>query len=410
MKPQLFLFSLFMFAACSSTPPVKTGADILLTDRLDLVQGKRVGIVTNHTALLSDGTHLVDALHARSDVDVKVLFGPEHGIRGDAPDGDAITDSDDPATGIPVVSLYGAIRKPTPEMLADVDVLVFDIQDVGVRFYTYISTMSYAMEAAAENNIPFIVLDRPNPIRGTLVEGFIRTDSLRSFVGLHPIPIAYGMTVGELARLINGEGWLEGGITADLVVVGCAGWQRDKWYDETGLTWVKPSPNMPTLATATVYPGTCLIEGTNLSEGRGTPKPFETIGAPYVDGGKWAERLNAAGIPGVRFEPVMFTPVAIPNTTTNPKYKDEECNGVSVIVTDRDALQPVAMATAMIVTAKELFGEAFGWRVSAIDRLSGTPAFRTAVDEGKSAEEIVGMWKSDLEDFAKIRGQYMLYK
>ena len=410
MKSTFLVAALVLLAACASPPPVRTGADVLLSDRLDLIQGKSVGVVTNHSALLSDGRHLVDALHALPDVEVKVLFGPEHGIRGDAPDGHSITDGLDAKTGVQVYSLYGAIRKPTPEMLKDVDMLIFDIQDVGARFYTYESTMSYAMEAAAENGIPYVVLDRPNPITGNLVEGFIRVDSLRSFVGLHPIPIAHGMTIGELAKMFNGEGWLEAGIKADLLVIPCEGWTRDQWYDETGLAWVKPSPNMATLATATLYPGTCLFEGTNLSEGRGTPKPFETIGAPYINGEAWARALNASALPGVTFEPATFTPVMIPNTTNNPKYKDEPCSGVTITVTDRDALQPVRTAVEMLVTARKLFPESVTWRERGIDRLAGTPAFRMAIDEGKQTDEIVQMWASEVKEFSAIRAGYLLYQ
>ncbi len=410
MKTCISALVTILLYSCSPNPPVRSGSDVLITDRLDLVRGKRVGIVTNHTALLSDGRHLVDALHEMPEVELAVLFGPEHGIRGDAPAGDVISDSVDAKTGVQVYSLYGAIRKPTPEMLKDVDILLFDIQDVGARFYTYISTMSYAMEAAAENGIPYVVLDRPNPIRGTLVGGFVRTDSLRSFVGLHPIPIAHGMTVGELATMFNEEGWLEAGIKADLLVVQCDGWTRDMWFDQTGLPWSPPSPNMPTLATATVYPGTCLFEGVNISEGRGTPTPFETIGSPYIDGSQWAETLNAEGLPGVRFEAITFTPVSIPNVVSRPKYKDEACQGVRVIVTDRDVLQPVRTGVAMLVTAKRLFGNELVWREGSIDRLSGTPGLRLAIDAGKTSAEIAGMWREEVHAFSGIREKYLMYQ
>jgi uncharacterized protein YbbC (DUF1343 family) len=381
----------------------------LLKDRLDLIKGKRLGVVTNHSALLKDGRHLVDALMSTRDVRVVALFGPEHGIRGDALDGRSVRDTVDPKTGVPMYSLYGRINKPTKEMLVEVDVLIFDIQDVGARFYTFISTMSNAMEAAAENGIPYVVLDRPNPIRGTWVEGPIRVDSLRSFVGLHPIPIAHGMTVGELATMLNEEGWLAGGVKARLTVVKCTGWKRDQWFDQTGLTWVRPSPNMATLATATVYPGTCLFEGTNISEGRGVGKPFETIGAPYVDGGAWSKELNTLGLPGVRFEAVRFTPQEIPNVASRPKHQGKECGGVAVIVTDRESFQPVRTAVHMLATIKRLAGDAFQWRNSSIDRLSGTPALRMAIDAGMPADEIVGGWKGEADAFLKLRAKYLLY-
>ncbi|MEK6651245.1 MAG: DUF1343 domain-containing protein [Bacteroidota bacterium] len=388
---------------------VLPGADILVRERLDLIRNKRIGIITNHSALLKDGRHLVDALNALPGVTITALFGPEHGIRGDAPDGRTVRDTVDASTGVPMYSLYGATNKPTAAMLVDVDVLLYDIQDVGARFYTFISTLSLAMEAAAERGIPFVVLDRPNPIRGTWVEGFIRVDSVRSFVGLHPIPIAHGMTVGELAMMFNNEGWLAGGVKANLTVVRCGGWKRSMWFDQSGLIWVKPSPNMATLATATVYPGTCLFEGTNLSEGRGSERPFEVIGAPYVDGSIWAAALKNVGLPGVEFEPVRFTPVEIPNVTSRPKHQGKDCGGVFVHVTDRDRYEPVRTAIHMLATVRQLYGKDFQWRPGSIDRLSGTTELRTKVDAGVSADEIAATWKEGLEAFGKIRAKHLLY-
>jgi len=388
---------------------VKTGADLLFEKHFKLIEGKKVGLVTNHTAMLSNGKHLADALHEDKRTKLVALFGPEHGVRGDAPAGDKISDAVDSKTGVLAYSLYGSINKPTKEMLKDVDVLIYDIQDVGVRFYTYISTLSYAMEAAAENKIPYIVLDRPNPIRGTWVEGFNRDDSLRSFVGLHPIALANGMTIGELATMYNNEGWLKDGIKANLMVVKMEGWKRTMWYDQTGLKWLPPSPNIPTLDAAILYPGACLFEGTNLSEGRGTLRPFENVGAPFIDGVKWAKALNDAKLKGVTFEAVEFTPKSIPNMATRPKRLGEKCGGVFVKVTDRDALEPVKVGVAMLVTAKKLYPDSLKWRERSIDRLSGTPKLRKAVDAGATTEKIVEMWKSDVEQFKKVRAKHLLY-
>ena len=413
MNHRLIVLALLAFGigGCSlqNSSHVRTGADVLFDGRFDLIKGKRVGLVTNHSAILSDGRHLADALHAHPDVDLVALFGPEHGIRGDTPDGTAIHDSIDQATGVPVYSLYGAVRKPTPEMLRDVEVLLFDIQDIGARFYTYISTMSYSIEAAAEEKIPFVVLDRPNPIRGTWVEGFIREDTLRSFVGLHPLPIAHGMTVGELALLFNGEGWLSGGVKADLAIVPMEHWERSMWYDETGLVWVRPSPNMATIRTAAVYPGTCLIEGTNLSEGRGTDHPFEYLGAPYVDGIRWAERLNAAGLPGVSFESVTFTPRAIPRVTSNPKHVGLECSGILVNVTDRERFEPVRTGVHILATAKALFADSLRWRERSIDRLAGTARLRKEIDTGVDPLKITSGWSGEVSRFREIRKAYLIY-
>lgn len=407
-----FLFtlssSLFTFSAISQ---VKTGADLLLTKYRSLVAGKRVGLVTNQTGRLSDGRFLADVLHKDREVRLVALFGPEHGIRGAAPAGVQQADNVDSATGVPAYSLYGKVYKPTPEMLKGIDVLIYDIQDVGARFYTYISTLSYVMEAAAENGIPFVVLDRPNPIRGIWVEGFGREDSLRSFVGLQPIPIAHGMTVGELATMYNNEGWLAHGIHANLTVVRMEGWTRDMWFDQAGLPWIAPSPNIPTLETAVVYPGMCLVEATNLAEGRGTEKPFLTIGAPYVDGSQFARELNAAGLPGVKFDAVMMTPVSIPGVATNPKYSGEVCGGVYVHVTDRNVFEPVKAGVYLLAVARRLYPKDFRWTSPrGIDRLAGTPLLRLGIDRREAPETLTALWKAVVEKFRSDRSKFLLYQ
>ena len=405
------LTSVLLWAWCAllfpshSISQVRTGADRLFTDEFHLVAGKRIGLVTNHTGLLSNGRHLADSLFAHPEVTLAALFGPEHGIRGEVPAGGSVGDGHDPTTGVTVFSLYGKTYKPTPEMLKGIDVLLFDIQDVGARFYTYISTMSYAMEAAAENGIPFIVLDRPNPITGTRVEGPIREDSLRSFVGLHPIPIVHGMTVGELATMFNEEGWLKSGVKSDLHVVKMEGWRREMWYDETALRWIPPSPNIRTLETAVVYPGTCLIEGTNLSEGRGTDRPFEYIGAPYVDGKKWAEELNSRRLPGVTFQPIRFTPDA----TKSMKHAGEECGGVFVHVTDRERYEPIITGMTILASARELFPDDFQWRPGSIDRLSGVTTLRETIGDGSVIQAIVQTWGEQMQRFLLLRTRHLSY-
>ncbi|MEX1138999.1 MAG: DUF1343 domain-containing protein [Bacteroidota bacterium] len=404
----IILFTLHLLPfTLSAVSQVTVGADRLFSHEFHLVAGKRLGLVTNHTGLLSNGRHLADSLFARPEVTLAALFGPEHGIRGEVPAGGSVGDGRDSATGVTVFSLYGKTYKPTPEMLKGIDVLLFDIQDVGARFYTYISTMSYAMEAAAENGIPFIVLDRPNPITGIRVEGPIREDLLRSFVGLHPIPIVHGMTVGELATMFNEEGWLKGGVKADLHVVKMEGWKRTMWYDETGLKWIPPSPNIRTLSTAIVYPGTCLIEGTNLSEGRGTDRPFEYVGAPFVDGARWAEELNELGLPGVKFSAITFTPRS--TVGSNPKHAGIECNGIVVEVTDREVYEPVKTGVEILSTGKELFARDFRWRESSIDRLAGTPLVRQGIDKRVSGMSIANASVDKLRKFMQNRLLYLLY-
>lgn len=414
MKKFLYFFLLVVTAFAHepkkhSAKPVIIGADILFTERKDLINGKRVALVTNHTGVLSNGKHLVDALFENKKTSLVEIFGPEHGVRGDAPDGTHISDSVDAKTGVKVISLYGKINKPTPEMLKDIDVLIYDIQDVGVRFYTYISTMLLCMEACAENNVHFVVLDRPNPIGGENVEGPIRIDSLKSFVGWAPIPVAYGMTAGELAVLANTSGWLANRVHAKLTVVKMENWKRSMYYDNTKLPWIKPSPNMPTLETAVVYPGTCLIEGINVSEGRGTEKPFEYIGAPWIKGKDLSQLMNKQNLSGVKFEPIEFTPVQIPLTTTNPKYKYQSCEGIAISVTDRKKYEAVKTGLAIVWAIHRLYPDSLVFRESGFDRLMGTPVPRQMILEGKTVPEIVSTWKEDLEVFKKQRRKGLLY-
>jgi uncharacterized protein YbbC (DUF1343 family) len=402
---QFLVFNLFSYAI---TPKVETGADLLFTKYFKYIKGKRLGVVTNPTAILSNGKHLIDALYENKDVKVVALFGPEHGIRADTTG--AVRNSVDPVTGIPIFSLYGKTYKPTSDMMKNVDVLIFDIQDVGARFYTFISTLGYAMEAASEKGIPIIVLDRPNPIRGVYVDGPVALDSMESFVAYAPIPTAYGMTIGELAMMYNREGWLHNGKKCDLIVAKMEGWNRNMWYDQTGLKWIKPSPNMSALSTAIVYPGTCFFEGTNVSEGRGTGKPFEYIGAPWFNSVEAAKDLNHYNLSGVKFEAIEVTPVITPNNATQPKYFNQKCNDVYIKVTDRNSFKPLESALYLLWEIKKNNPENFKWREKAFDRLCGTPEVRLMLDKGKTPEEIISSWQKDLDNFKKIRSKYLLYK
>ncbi len=389
---------------------IKTGADALYERKFKILVGKKVGLVTNHSAVLANGKHLADALHEQKNFQLVVLFGPEHGIRGDAPDGKTIQDAIDEKTGVQVFSLYGKINKPTPEMLKNVDVLVFDIQDIGARFYTFITTMFLTMEAAAENNIQFVVLDRPNPIRGMQIEGPIREDSLRSFVGWMPIPIAHGMTVGELATMANEQGWLKNGVKANLTVIKMNGWKRELWYDETSLRWIKPSPNMATLRTATVYPGMCLIEATNLSEGRGTEKPFEYIGAPCVNGEVLAKKLNDQHLRGVQFQPITFMPRDISGAAVNPKHKNILCGGVYVNVIERNNFESVKTGIAILSAVHELYPDSLQIRERGLNRLVGVSKVYQMILNNATVDSIVDGWKKELMQFDSIRKKYFFYK
>lgn len=382
---------------------VKPGLEILLDQQLDLIRGKRVGLVTNHSAVTGEAVHIVDALLAGG-VRLSALYGPEHGVRGDVADGKEIASGTDPRTGVPVFSLYGPTKKPTPEMLAGVDVILYDLQDVGARFYTYTYTMSYVMQACAENRKEFIVLDRPNPVGGQAVEGNILDTNFASFVGLHPISIRHGMTIGELATFFNKE-LLFG---ADLTVVPCQGWKRSMYFDETGLPWVMPSPNMPTLEAAILYTGTCFIEGTNCSEARGTSKPFEMAGAPWVDAFKLADHLNLLGLPGVRFRPVHF----IPNAS---KHQGQQCNGVQIHITERTEVRTVETGMHLIKALQDLHPNDFQFREAGpsgkafFDLLAGTDKTRLAIQAGASVEEIMSSWQEQLRSFMATRQHYLIY-
>ncbi len=350
-------------------PIVKTGLDILLEQGNPNLAGLRCGLIANHTSIDRNLQSGIDLLHESDRIELRALFGPEHGVRGDAQAGALVTDATDARTGLPVFSLYGETEKPTPAMLAGLDVLLFDIQDIGVRYGTYLSTMIAAMEAVAENDLRFAVLDRPNPIGGTTIEGPLVEEGYASFVGAHPVPIRHGMTLGELARLVASErGWPEP------IVVPMDGWTRGMWFDQTGLPWVQVSPNLPTLDSVTVYAGSCLFEGTSLSEGRGTTRPFEYVGAPWIDPFSFAGRMAHTGLAGYAFRPVSFT-------STFSKHAGIVCGGLQIYVSDRAVAQPVALGVELIRVAQQLSGDQFAWRlndqgVPFIDLLYGSDRLR----------------------------------
>ena len=344
-----------------------------------------------------------------SNVKLTALFGPEHGIRGQADAGAKVASEHDPLNGIPIYSLYGKNRKPTVDMLKNVDILVFDIQDIGSRFYTYIWTMALAMEAAAEQGLPFVVLDRPNPLNGNDIEGNILKTEFSTFVGMYPIPVRHGMTVGELARMFNGEGWLKNGIKADLKIIPLKNWKRNYWFDQTGLKFIKPSPNMPDLETATVYPGLCLLEGTNISEGRGTLKPFLQFGAPWINGDQLADNLNALIIPGIRFKANTLTPISIPGMATHPKHQDKLCNGVQIEISGREKLNVYFAGIQIIQTIHNLYPDHFKWKETHFDRLCGTADVRQAIQDGQNINFLFKRFANQQKEFKFSRKPYLLY-
>ena len=387
---------------------VTTGLERLFEDRVECIEGKRLGLIANPTTIDSSLRHGVDRLVEWPAAELAVVFGPEHGLRGHAQDQVELADDVDHRTGLPIRSLYGTTRAPTQDMLASLAGVVFDIQDVGSRYYTFLWTLAYAMAACARDDVEVIVLDRPNPIGGERVEGNMIEGSHRSFVGLYPIPNRHGMTVGELARLFNEEF----GIGCRLTVVPMKGWSRSLYFDQTGLPWVMPSPNMPTLDTAIVYPGTCLIEGTNVSEGRGTTRPFEIVGAPWIDPNRLAVELEEAQLPGVRFRPLAFEP-------TFDKFAGAVCSGIQQHVMDRQSYRPLRTGLAVLRALRGLWPSEFSWRRPpyeyeterlAIDILAGGGRIRDQIEADLPIDDIEASWKAELEHFMRIRERYLLYQ
>lgn len=377
-----------------NVPSVSTGIDVLVRDHFRLLDGAKIGLVTNHTGLTRDGLATADVLHQAAGVDLRALFGPEHGIRGEVDE--AVPDGRDAQTGLPVFSLYGQRREPTEEQVSGLDTLVYDIQDVGCRYYTYLSTLGHLLVAAAKYKKRVVVLDRPNPITGASVEGPLADETRLSFTAFHPIPVRHGMTLGEMALLLNAERNLK----VNLVVVKCEGWKRTDWWDATGLPWVNPSPNMRSLAQATLYPGVGLLEFTNLSVGRGTDTPFEILGAPWMDGRALAYALNARSLPGVRFIPVRFKPSA-------SKFANETCGGVNLLVTDRTKFLPVRTGVEIALALRALYLEE--WQASKYITLL---ANRTAMDgvlAGDDYPSLQKRWAADLKSYTQARNQFFLY-
>lgn len=383
--------------------PTLTGLDVLVRDGHALVDNQRVGLVTNYTAVTRNLESIVDVLHRDERFRLTKLFSPEHGLRGVAQAGDHVGDGIDRATGLQVISLYGEYRTPNPEQLSGLDVLVYDLQDVGARHYTYTSTLEHVMKAAASLDIPVVVLDRPNPITGLNAEGKVLETGFVSFVGIHPLPTRHGLTIGELALLIAADTGLP-----MPTVIRCEGWDRGTWWDDTGLPFVYPSPNLPSLDSVLAYTATCIFEATNLSEGRGTTKPFEIIGAPWLDGDALAAELNARELPGVKFRPVGFMPWF-------SKHAGVACSGVQLHVTDRDAFRPVSSGVHLVHAITHLPGSEFAWLDGPAlgmshARLYGSTELCDMLADGSSAEEIIDRWQPALDIWIDRSREFWLYE
>jgi uncharacterized protein YbbC (DUF1343 family) len=391
-----------------STNPVKLGLERLLDEEISTLRGLRVGLICNQASVDHSLMHAADLLSNHSDLRLTTLFGPQHGIRGEVQDNMVETDhATDAHTGLPIYSLYSETREPTGQMLEDVDALVFDMQDVGCRIYTFVYTMANCMRAAQRLGKRVIVCDRPNPINGRDIGGNILDPAFESFVGQFPIPTRHGMTVGEMARMFN-ENF---GIGCELTVIPMQGWTRELWLDDTDAPWVMPSPNMPTLDTATVFPATVHFEGTQISEGRGTTRPFELIGAPYIDAFDYANALNSLGLEGVYFRPCGFQP-------TFQKHAGKSCGGVQIHVLDRDRFEPVTAGLAAVKVAYDLYPSEFRWKEppyeyvfdrNPFDVICGTDVIRKAIESNTTLSELTGEWAQSLEEFDRARRSFLLY-
>lgn len=401
-----------MTASAQATAGFRTGAEVLVDERFAPIAGKRVGLIANRTSRAGDKP-LADILWQATNVKLAALFAPEHGYSGTAEAGAALTDGRDARSGIAIYSLYGSTRAPSPAMLGDIDVLLFDVQDVGARFYTYISTMGLAMRAAAAAGIPFLVLDRPNPLGGEYVSGFVLEPQLRSFVGQYPIPVVHGLTVGELAGMIKGERWIAGLEKLDLRVIRMQGWQRSMRWPATGRTWVATSPNIPTFEAALVYPGMGLVGETAISEGRGTPTPFLLFAAPWLDAERVLARLNALSLPGIALEAARFTPRSIPGVAASPRFVDRELSGARLRITDAARVEPLELGINVLTM---LVAEARARRIPSLfpnlpmfHAIAGTRRLYRMLASGSSANEIIAAWQHELARFKTVRARYLLY-
>ncbi len=391
---------------------VVPGSGTLLRDGFGALEGMTLGLIVNQTSVVN-GTHLIDLVNDSSAVDLGAIFAPEHGVRGTADAGEVIDDEIDASTGAKIFSLYGETRQPTAAMLVGLDALVYDLQDVGARHYTYISTMGLAMQAAADVGIPFIVLDRPNPLGGDRIEGPVLEGGLLSFIGQYPIPSVYGLTAGELALMIKGEQWLGGLDELDLGVVEMENWQRDMLWPDTGLEWIAPSPGLPTFESALVYPGTVLIEATSISYGNGTLQPFTTVGALWLDGAVLAEELNELQLPGVTFEPIVYVPTVIPNMAPSPRFEGQELSGVRIEIMDPANYSPLSTGLELLgaieaEASRQGLGSVID-RGQVFDLLTGFRQLRTDLASDRVLAELLSELEPALDQFRKLRQPYLLY-
>ena len=395
LKLSLFILLLISLQACENRKPVDDadvdaglllGSDNLISENLSLIKNKRLGIVANRASILSNGVTLIDTLSKIDGINIKAVFAPEHGFNVNVSAGENFSDSTE--KDLPVYSLYGRNRKPSPEMLKDIDLIIYDLQDTGTRFYTYITTLFYVMQAAAENRIPVIVLDRPDPVGGSKVEGPVLNSDMKSFIGIAPLPIVYGMTAGELAKLFAGENWIEAD-SISLRVIKMSGWNRQSSIGDHELQWVSPSPNIPDAETALIYPGMALLEGTNVSEGRGTEQPFKEIGAPFINPEELIIELDSLGHPGLSIKPAHFIPVKLPGKADRPKYENTRCSGIQLKVENSDEFKPVDFGIRLLFVLHKLYPEKFKFEPAFFDKLAGDKSLREMLMQNRTPGAII---------------------
>lgn len=415
LKFYFVILLLFLLQSCSSdklhpisneTQKLLMGSDQLISENLDLIKNKRLGIISNKASVLSNGVSLIDTLVKIEGVKIQALFSPEHGFSINNEAGQEVSDS--AKDGIPIYSLYGKTWKPTTEMLKNIDMLIFDLQDIGTRFYTYISTLYYVMQSAGESHIPLIVTDRPNPIGGLMVDGPVLKENQKSFIGIAQIPVVHGMTMGEIAELFYGEHWI-GKENLTLKIIKLKNWERSDYFEDSNLKWISPSPNIPDASTTLVYPATGFLEGTNISAGRGTEMPFKQFGAPFINSRDLIYLLDSLGHKGLSISSVTFTPVIIQGKADNPLYANEKCNGVLLNVTERKDFQAVEFGIKLLFSLLKLYPEKFKFDNAYFDKLTGDVEIRDMLMIGIEASEIESYWQPELKKFKQTRNKYLLY-
>ena len=415
------IFIILQFYSCHRHTPILpfeietenivfTGLDVLAANNFEQFHGKNIGLVINQTSINQKGIHIIDLLMDIDEINIVRIFASEHGYKGTLQAGEHFDDSKDDDNNIEIISLYGKSRKPTPSHMENLDAIIFDMQDVGSRYYTFVSTLTYVMSSSAENNVPVYILDRPNPINGITVQGPLMDEQYSSIVGLHPVPIRHGMTIGEIGMMINDELWLDNNLKCQLEVITMNYWDRSDYYIDTGLPWTPPSPNIPDDSTALIYNGFCLMEGTNVSEGRGTDSPFKIFGAPWINGNELAEKLMEKELPGVIFKAIQFTPASLPGKSKWPKYQNENCSGCYLEITNYQSFDPLISCISALYALRQLYPDNFEFLDSGfINNLYGSIILQESVQNNVAISDIISQWSIDNREFISMRQKYLFY-